>query len=127
MPQQIVFPCASCGASLSVEQGASMTQCQFCGTTVMVPAGLGGAAPQPGPSYTPPPPNMPYFAPIYNPVYTNSNGVWRSVIGLNLFITGAVVVLTLCITAATILPFGLMAFPGFWTWLAHVLSPLTSQ
>lgn len=106
-----------------------MTQCQFCGSTVMVPAGLGGAASQPGaapqpgptyaPPYTPPPLNTPYFAPMYNPVYSNSNRVWRNVIGLNIFITGMVVVLTLCITAAAILPFGLMAFPGFWTWLAH--------
>jgi len=137
MPQQVVFPCPSCGASVSAEQGARMTQCQFCGSTVAVPGATAGAAPQPGASYPPsgpafappqsgpayvsPPPSMPYYAPIYNPVYTNSNRVWRSVIGLNIFITGAVVVLTLCITAAAVLPFGLMAFPGFWTWIAHFL------
>jgi hypothetical protein len=44
MPQQVVFPCPSCGASLSVEQGASIAQCQFCGSTVSVPKEMRGPA-----------------------------------------------------------------------------------
>jgi hypothetical protein len=44
MPQQIVFPCSSCGASLSVDAGASSAQCQFCGSTVSVPRELRGQA-----------------------------------------------------------------------------------
>ena len=44
MPQQVVFPCPSCGASLSVEAGASIAQCQFCGSTVSVPNNLRGQA-----------------------------------------------------------------------------------
>lgn len=61
MPQQIVFPCPSCGASVSADEGASQVQCQFCGNTAYVPGSSGkpaaqayGAplpsmAPQPGP------------------------------------------------------------------------------
>jgi hypothetical protein len=142
MPRQLVFPCPSCGASLSVDPGAATAQCLFCGTPVVVPAALRGAAPAPAPSYAPPPPNSatgyapaapyvapvtPYITPIYNPVFTNSNRVWRSVIGLNLFITGAVVVLTLCITAAGILPVIVFMVPGLWAWLAQILSQLTSH
>jgi len=40
MPQQVVFPCPSCGASLSVDSGAATAQCQFCGSTVRVPSEL---------------------------------------------------------------------------------------
>jgi sugar lactone lactonase YvrE len=32
-----VLSCPSCGASLSVEEGAATAQCQFCGNTVVVP------------------------------------------------------------------------------------------
>lgn len=142
MPQQIVFPCSACGATLSVDAGAAATQCQFCGTTVMVPASLRGAAPGPAPSYRPSAPNnpagytpaapyvtpvTPYPMPIYNPVFTNSNRVWRNVIGLNLFITGVVVVLTLCITAAAMAPLIVFMVPGLWTWLAQILSQFTSH
>ena len=142
MPQQIVFPCTSCGASLSVDPGATTAQCQFCGTTVMVPAALRGAGASPTPSYAPLPPDgaagydpaapyvapvTPYPMPIYNPVFTNSNRVWRSVIGLNIFIIGAVVVLTLCITAATVLPMIVFMVPGFWSWLAQIMVQFTGH
>lgn len=213
MPQQIVFPCPSCGASLSVDPGAGTTQCQFCGSTAVVPAALRGAAQPSGSLYTPLPaelpgvgsigldpvrakgigdavragnkaeavrlyqemlgadypsaqraidmlaagqsvqigtlangapeylgvdsvapaapyvtPVMPYAVPMVNPDYTGtSNRVWRSVIGLNLFITGAVIVLTLCITVAAMLPFVLFMVPGFFPWLAQVMSQLTSH
>lgn len=142
MPQQIIFPCSSCGASLSVDPGTATTQCPFCGTTVVVPAGLRGEGAPPMPSYAPLPPNdaprytpaapyvtpaTPYMTPIYNPALTNSNRVWRSVIGLNLFITGAVVVLTLCITVAAMLPFIVFMVPGFWSWLAQILNQVSSH
>jgi DNA-directed RNA polymerase subunit RPC12/RpoP len=45
MPRQVVFPCSSCGASLSVDENASTAQCQFCGSTVAVPQALRGSAP----------------------------------------------------------------------------------
>lgn len=51
MPKQVVFPCPSCGASLSADESASSTQCQFCGTTAVVPAALRGAGPQPSAPY----------------------------------------------------------------------------
>jgi|SRR5579859_10546 len=44
MPQQVVFPCPSCGASLSAEAGAFTAQCQFCGSTVAVPRNVAGQA-----------------------------------------------------------------------------------
>jgi hypothetical protein len=40
MPQQLVFPCPSCGASLSANPTASTVQCQFCGTTSAIPQSL---------------------------------------------------------------------------------------
>jgi LSD1 subclass zinc finger protein len=40
MSNQMVMPCPSCGASMSVDPGASSVQCQFCGTTSAVPAEL---------------------------------------------------------------------------------------
>ncbi len=55
MPQIQVFPCPSCGATLSYDGGPEVTfACQFCGTTVVVPEELhSGAALQgqlePGP------------------------------------------------------------------------------
>lgn len=42
MPKLNVFACPSCGASLSVEEGAATTKCQFCGNTVIVPEALRG-------------------------------------------------------------------------------------
>ena len=57
MPQQVVFPCPSCGASLSAEAGASTAQCQFCGSTVSVPNAMRG---QPAAASTP------YGAPARN-------------------------------------------------------------
>ena len=54
MPQQLVFPCPSCGASLSVEAGASTVQCQFCGTTAAIPKDLRGQATPSNPPYSPP-------------------------------------------------------------------------
>jgi hypothetical protein len=55
MPQPIVFPCPSCGASVSAEEGDVRAQCQSCGNTAQVPAALRGAvpaAPQSVPDYT---------------------------------------------------------------------------
>ena len=122
MPKQVVFPCPSCGASLSVDESAAAVQCQFCGSTAMVPAALRGPAPQPSAPYTPPVSSAPYYVPMMTPVMPDTNRIWRSVFGLNIAITAAVVIMTVCITAAAILPFGLMAFPGIWTGLAHLLS-----
>ena len=51
MPRQIVCSCSSCGASLSVDESASTAQCQFCGSTVAVPASLLGKAQSSQPSY----------------------------------------------------------------------------
>jgi hypothetical protein len=48
---QIVFSCPNCGASQSVDDSASSTQCQFCGNTIAVPAALRGAGPQPSSPY----------------------------------------------------------------------------
>ena len=42
MPKLQVLACPSCGASLSIEQGAATAQCAFCGTTSVVPAELRG-------------------------------------------------------------------------------------
>ncbi len=53
MPQQIVFPCPSCGASLSADEGSARVQCQFCGNTAQVPGSMGGGAGQPFPAAQP--------------------------------------------------------------------------
>ena len=45
MSNQVVFPCPSCGASLSADSSANSVQCQFCGSTSAVPAGLRDSAP----------------------------------------------------------------------------------
>ena len=45
MPKPVVFACPSCGASLSVEEGASTTRCQFCYNTVIVPEEMRTAKP----------------------------------------------------------------------------------
>ncbi|MEP7357308.1 MAG: hypothetical protein ABI847_08730, partial [Anaerolineales bacterium] len=55
MPRLTVFACPSCGASLGVEEGAALAQCQFCGNTVIVPEELRGSAPQPQPAAAPSP------------------------------------------------------------------------
>jgi hypothetical protein len=55
MPQPIVFPCPSCGAPVSAEEGGVRAQCQSCGNTAQVPEALRGAvpaAPQSVPDYT---------------------------------------------------------------------------
>jgi hypothetical protein len=53
MPQQVVFPCPSCGGSLSADEGATRVQCHFCGNTAPVPEALRGpAAPPRVPDYT---------------------------------------------------------------------------
>lgn len=44
MPKLRPFACPSCGASLSVEEGAATTKCQFCGNTVIVPEEIRGTA-----------------------------------------------------------------------------------
>lgn len=49
MPKPVVFACPSCGASLSVEEGAATTRCQFCYNTVIVPEEMR----TPKPSVTP--------------------------------------------------------------------------
>ncbi len=126
MPQQVVFPCPSCGATLSVDQGVTSTQCQFCGSTVAVPGAIGAAPPQPAPP-APTPMYVPYAAPIYTPAVPDTNRIWRGVLGLNLFITGAVVILTLCIMVAAMLPFIVFMIPGFWSGLAQFLNQLTTH
>ena len=45
MSNQVVFPCQSCGASLSADSSANSVQCQFCGSTSAVPAALRESAP----------------------------------------------------------------------------------
>jgi hypothetical protein len=45
MPKLQVLSCPSCGASLSIEQGAATAQCAFCGNTSVVPEELRGASP----------------------------------------------------------------------------------
>ncbi len=45
MPKLTVLSCPSCGASLSIEQGASTAQCSFCGNTSVVPQELRGSSP----------------------------------------------------------------------------------
>jgi hypothetical protein len=50
---QIVFPCPNCGASQSVDDSASSTQCQFCGNTIAVPAAVRGAGQQTAAPYAP--------------------------------------------------------------------------
>ena len=47
MPKLSVFACPSCGASLSVEESAATTTCQFCGNTIIVPEELRGHAAAP--------------------------------------------------------------------------------
>ncbi len=51
MPQILVFPCPSCGASLSYEGGpeAAIT-CQFCGSNAPIPAALRASAAPPAPT-----------------------------------------------------------------------------
>ncbi|MCC7361692.1 MAG: hypothetical protein IT317_19565 [Anaerolineales bacterium] len=44
MPKLQVLACPSCGASLSIEQGAATAQCAFCGNTSVVPQELRGPA-----------------------------------------------------------------------------------
>jgi|GEM_PF-1295029 len=44
MPKLQVLACPSCGASLSIEQGASTALCSFCGNTSVVPEELRGSA-----------------------------------------------------------------------------------
>ena len=52
MTLPIVFPCPSCGGSLSAVEGALRVQCPFCGNTAAVPEALRGpAAPQRVPDY----------------------------------------------------------------------------
>jgi LSD1 subclass zinc finger protein len=53
MPKLQVLACPSCGASLSIEQGASTVQCAFCGNTSVVPQELRGPAPSARPSMAP--------------------------------------------------------------------------
>lgn len=53
MPQQIVFPCPSCGASPSADEGALRVPYQFCGNTAQVPEALRGLAAETGPASRP--------------------------------------------------------------------------
>ncbi len=50
MPKLQVLSCPSCGASLSIEQGASTATCSFCGNTSVVPESLRGSSPS-SPAY----------------------------------------------------------------------------
>jgi predicted RNA-binding Zn-ribbon protein involved in translation (DUF1610 family) len=67
MPRQIVFPCSSCGASLSVDESASTAQCQFCGSTVAVPQSLRSNTPPGNPPYGPPNPDTGAAGPGFGP------------------------------------------------------------
>lgn len=60
MPRLQVLSCPSCGASLSIEEGAATAQCAFCGNTSVVPQELRRAA---APSA--PPPSVPGQKPVY--------------------------------------------------------------
>ena len=131
MSSQSVFACPSCGASLSANPGERSIQCQFCGSTVAVPAAMRTSTEQPLSPYdmstsAPPPlPNMPPIMPVMPvmpamPVYPNQQRIWRGVMGFNIIITVAVLGLTACITIAALLPFGLIAFPGVLSGLGHL-------
>jgi sugar lactone lactonase YvrE len=52
MPKLNVFACPSCGASLSVDEGAATTKCQFCGNTVIVPEEIRGRGQREQPGYS---------------------------------------------------------------------------
>ncbi len=58
MPKLQVLSCPSCGASLSIEQGASTALCAFCGNTSVVPQELRGPTPST-------PQNLPGQKPVY--------------------------------------------------------------
>ena len=53
MSKQVVFPCPSCGATLSADSSSASVQCQFCGNTAAVPAALRDSVPS-APSYSVP-------------------------------------------------------------------------
>ncbi len=53
MPKAVVFSCPSCGASLSVDEGAATTRCQFCHNTVIVPEELRSKKEPAAPAFTP--------------------------------------------------------------------------
>lgn len=55
MPRLQVLSCPSCGASLSVEEGAPTARCEFCGNTVVVPAELRSSASSESSEPAPPP------------------------------------------------------------------------
>ena len=124
MPKIVVYPCPSCGASLSIDEGAASTQCPFCGNTAMLPESLRTAAPRPdavaqptfsyGSISNPPMVNLqpgafdlPGYSPgvlMSPPVMVNSrmSGVGAA-IGLNLGITAVVEVLTACVMPVAML------------------------
>ncbi len=79
MPQQIVFPCPSCGTSLSAEEGALRVQCQFCGNTALVPEALRGPATETGAASQPGAvPAAPQRAPDYTDRMGRPCGTKRS-------------------------------------------------
>jgi hypothetical protein len=47
MAKLVVFPCPTCGASMSADDSDASARCQFCGNTATVPAELRSQTPEP--------------------------------------------------------------------------------
>jgi hypothetical protein len=128
MSRQVVFPCPNCGASQSVDDSIVSMRCQFCGTTITVPAGLRGADQPPGAPYVSsspaPAPPAPYYVPMMTPVVPDTNRIFRGVMGLNIFITLAVFAFTGCIILYVFVAIGLALVPGLFG-LGQIFSQLT--
>lgn len=132
MPKQLVFPCPSCGATLSADEGAATASCQFCGSTVTVPKTLRGEA-QPGstPQAAPAPgssaPGLDYgfdrmkYVPVMTPVIPDTNRIWRGVMGFNIALTVAIFLFTACIVVFVFLAIGMAFVPALFGGLGPLL------
>jgi hypothetical protein len=127
MPQQLVFPCPSCGASLSADPSANTVQCQFCGTTSAIPPALRSRSETPlspdlppaASSYYPgqpadsPPPAAPYYVPMMTPAIPDGNKIFKGVMGFNIALTLAIFGFTACIFLFVFAAVGLAFVPFF--------------
>ena len=136
MSNQLVFPCPSCGASLSVDSSASSVQCQFCGSSAAVPASLRRSSPSNAPYAAPAPasglpeypqilqvaPAAPYYTPMMTPAIPDTNRIFRGVMGFNIAITLAIFAFSACIVVCVFLAIGLAFVPALFGGLAPFFS-----